>query len=134
VLEKFIHLDENKKTALTRMGKGEITFLLQLSGGDKRMAKRILEEIKNEIPRTISKLRQVQEEKKYDMLDSVYHDMLSTFAPMGNETAIMLKLEQLRNGQQFISNKEFHEISIDELVREVKTFDNMIENTIETIG
>ncbi len=133
VLEKFIHLDEGKKTAMARVAERNITFLLQLAGGDKRMAKKILTEIKNEIPETISKLRQVQAEKKYSMLDGIYHYMLSTFAPIGNDTALMLKLEQLRNSKQNADNGEIQDKSIEELVKEVAAFEKLVNNAIETI-
>jgi signal transduction histidine kinase/DNA-binding NarL/FixJ family response regulator len=133
VLEKFIHLDEDKKAATVRVAEKNIAFLLQLAGGDKRMAKKILTEIKNEIPGTITKLRQAQAEKKYKMLDSIYHYMLSTFAPMGNNTAVMLKLEQLRSSKQNTDNGEMQDKTIDELVKEVAAFGKLVENAIETI-
>jgi signal transduction histidine kinase/DNA-binding NarL/FixJ family response regulator len=133
VLEKFIHLDEGKKTTMAGVAKRNISFLLQLSGGDKSMAKKILTEIKNEIPGTISKLRLVQAEKKYPMLESIYHYMLSTFAPIGNDTAVMLKLEQLRNSKQNVDNGEIQDKVIDELINEVTAFDKLVENAIETI-
>ena len=133
VLEKFIHLDEGKKIAMARVAEKNIAFLLQLAGGDKRMAKKILTEIKNEIPRTINKLRQAQAEKKYSMLEGIYHYMLSTFAPLGNDTAVMLKLEQLRNSKQNTDNGGIQDKTIDELVKEVAAFDKLVENAIETI-
>ena len=133
VLEKFIHLDEDKKTAMAGIVEKDIAFLLQLAGGDKGMAKRILTEIKNEIPKTITKLRQAQAEKKYNMLDGIYHYMLSTFAPLGNDTAVMLKLEQLRNSKENTDNREIQDKVIDELVNEVGAFDKLVENAIENM-
>jgi CheY-like chemotaxis protein len=72
-------------------------FLLLLAGGDKNIVRRILEEIKQEIPHAIARLETVRNNKDVTELNNICHHMISTFAPMGNETTVMKKIQQLRN-------------------------------------
>ncbi len=97
VLEKFLQPGKatEKKSGISP--EEADNFLLLLAGGDKNIVRRILEEIKQEIPHTVAKLEQVQSTKNFAELNSICHHMISTFSPMGNETAIMKNIQQLRN-------------------------------------
>lgn len=64
----------------------EDSYLLQLAGGDEKIAKRIVEEIQNEIPETRRKIEALITSKNFEKLSDVTHHMISTFSPLGDNT------------------------------------------------
>ena len=85
---------------------GEIhtnAFLLQLAGGDEKMAEIILTQVKEEIPGEIEKLKKIIEEENISALPAVCHYLISSISPLGNNSRAMQKIIGL---QKMISDKE----------------------------
>lgn len=64
-------------------------FLLKLAGGDEQMAAIILNQVKQEIPGEIAKLKKIISENKIDDLPAVCHYLLSSISPLGNDSDAM---------------------------------------------
>lgn len=67
-------------------------FLLQLAGGDEKMAELILEQVKHEIPVEIAKLKKIISEKNIEALPAVFHYLISSISPLGNDSTAMKKI------------------------------------------
>lgn len=72
-------------------------FLLQLAGGDKLLARLILDEIRNEIPGVISKLHEIKNNGDKESLGKLCHHLISTFAPLGSDTKIMKMIKTINS-------------------------------------
>jgi signal transduction histidine kinase/DNA-binding response OmpR family regulator len=95
VLKKYLGEKENQ-AAVAIGNKDHINFILQLSGGDAAIAQRILKQIQNEIPVTSVKLSGMCEKENYSTLKPLLHHMVSTFSPLGNDTAIIRGIEKAK--------------------------------------
>ena len=79
------------------------SFLLQLAGGDQQMADIILNQVKQELPVEIEKLKKIISEKDIKALPAVCHYLISSISPLGNTSHAMQKIAAL---QKMISDKE----------------------------
>lgn len=104
-------------------------FLLQLAGGDEKMAKMILSQVKKEIPGDIEKLKKIIKEENISALPAVCHYLISSISPLGNNSSAMQKLIGL---QKKISDKESDKEIIKStagLIDELeKTYKNLKQN------
>jgi len=103
-------------------------FLLQLAGGDKIIAQSILQEIKTEIPKTIQRLSNISKSKDFSQLRSICHHMVSTFSPMGNETIVMRKINQI--GEIDISSHNNKVMFVEELLKDLQLFETELDEKI----
>ena len=134
ILEKYLQPGKEVASVTVASGLHPDNFLLQLAGGDKNIARRILEEIKNEVPKAITNLTAIKINKDFSELNRVCHHMVSTFAPMGNETTIMKKIHQLRNAEYDDKNSSNNSLLIDRLVQELEGLVQELNHKIEGMG
>ena len=97
-------------------------FLLQLAGGDEKMAEIILNQVKKEIPGEIEKLKKIVEEENISALPAVCHYLISSISPLGNHSNAMQKITAL---QKKISDKEDER----EIIKSTAGLINELENT-----
>ncbi|MBL7702546.1 MAG: response regulator [Ferruginibacter sp.] len=71
-------------------------YLLQLAGGDEQIASVILNQIKDELPAEINKLKKVISEKNTGALPAVCHHLISSISPLGNNSSAMQKITALQ--------------------------------------
>ena len=131
LLEKYLRRGKEKKSAVVVSATAGDEFLLQLAGGDKNIARRILEQIKEEIPDTIAKLEAIKINNDFNELDKICHYMISTFSPMGNETIIMEKIHQLQNERHQANNNV---VLITGLVHKLRELAQELNHKIESMG
>jgi signal transduction histidine kinase/CheY-like chemotaxis protein len=98
-LTVFIKPDENK---INNNG-----FLLELAGGDDKMADIILNQVKQEIPGEIEKLKSIISEKKIEALPAVCHYLISSISPLGNDNNAMRQIKVL---QKLVSDNETEQV------------------------
>ena len=79
------------------------SFLLQLAGGDEKMAGIILGQVKQELPVEIEKLKKIISEKNMEALPATCHYLMSSISPLGNNSSAMQKITAL---QKNILNQE----------------------------
>jgi len=80
-------------------------FLMQLTDGDRNMTAKILQMVRNEIPGAVLRLQNAVHKKDTKALNTACHYMISTFSPLGNDTSIMRKLQELKNVQHNSSDE-----------------------------
>jgi signal transduction histidine kinase/CheY-like chemotaxis protein len=105
-------------------------FLLELAGGDKDIAKKVLQEIINEIPNAIKKLRNAKENKDANGLSGTLHHLVSTFSPLGADTPVMKKIQYLRGIHDIGDNKKDFS-AIDDLIKEIDELNSTLTTTME---
>lgn len=132
MLQEFLNTKRQKLANDLSYQKLQQEFLLQLAGGDKAMARIILQEIKKEIPEVRKRLEQFKGNKNLKELRNTCHHMVSTFAPMGNETEVMIKIRQLNNASS--QDKDKNVVSVNELLMELNKLETEIQSSINTIG
>ncbi len=71
-------------------------FLLQLAGGDEQMAEIILNQVKQEIPFEIEKLKKIISEKNIILLPAFCHHLISSLSPLGKDSVAMRKITDLQ--------------------------------------
>ncbi len=132
VLEKYLQAKRNghEKQEIASSDDGN-NFLLELAGGDKTIAARILQEIKQEIPLAISRLKALKQENKKTEISSACHYLMSTFFPLGNESAVVKKLKQLKNAQEGMEGFDSNILLIDKLVEEIDGINAKLEKMID---
>ncbi len=101
-------------------------FLLQLAGGDEKMAEIILNQVKKEIPGEIEKLKKIIEEENISALPAVCHYLISSISPLGNNSRAMQKIIGL---QKMISEKENER----EIINSTAGLIDELENTYNNI-
>ena len=101
-------------------------FLLQLAGGDEQMAAIILQQVKQEIPVEITKLKKIISEKNVAALPAACHYLISSISPLGNNSKAMQMVIAL---QKKISNKETENI----IFKSTATLINELENTFNNL-
>ena len=106
-------------------------FLLELAGGDSSIAKLILKQIKTEIPHTIKKLKQFKSSNYIAELKSICHHMVSTFSPMGSETPVMKKIQQLQHAEVYEGRYRDEVGELEKLLHKLET---SIDQSIESIN
>lgn len=134
VLELFLKSERTETVINGTAEKIQGDFLLQLSGGDRNMARRILEEIRDEIPNTTRQLTNLKGKPDLNELNIICHHMISTFAPIGNETPVMKKIQQLRNAEYNQENRVKNVILIEALVLELAGLDKQLKSSIERMS
>jgi signal transduction histidine kinase/DNA-binding response OmpR family regulator len=130
VLDNFLQPKRNQPVKERTANKLQEDFLLQLAGGDKNMARIILQEIRDEIPHAAKKLKILRASNDINELNTICHHMVSTFAPMGNETQVMKKIQQLRNAE----NKTPNIMLIDGLVHELDNLEKELQQSIDGVN
>ena len=133
VLEKFLVAGKATEKIIAVPQITGDSFLLGLAGGDRNIARRILEEIKQEIPAAAKKLEEVKKNKEFTELNSICHHMVSTFAPMGNETKVIKKIQQLRNVAQDEETGNNNIMLIDGLLLELNLLEKELAGKIESM-
>jgi len=98
---KFIDLSEKSGEINTN------TFLLKLAGGDEQMAVLILNQVKQEIPVEIEKLKKVLVEKNIQTLPAFCHHLISSISPLGSQSTVMKQIETV---QKMVSNQETEKV------------------------
>jgi signal transduction histidine kinase/FixJ family two-component response regulator len=83
-------------------------FLLNLAGGDKKMAILILNEVKQQLPGEINKLQQVISTGDTGDLPTICHHLLSTISPLGDNTDTVNKIASIQ--QALLENKETEKV------------------------
>lgn len=91
-------------------------YLLQLSGGDEKMAAVILNQVKQEIPDEIEKLNKVIGEKSVNLIPAYCHHLISSISPLGNDSVAMKIIQDL----QKINAVDTDETVIIEKAKELK--------------
>jgi signal transduction histidine kinase/CheY-like chemotaxis protein len=97
-------------------------FLLQLAGGDEKMAAIILNQVKKELPGEIKKLKKIIGEKNMEALPAACHYLISSISPLGNNSSAMQKITAL---QKNISDKEDEK----EIIKSTAVLITELENT-----
>lgn len=104
-------------------------YLLKLAGGDAVFAKKILVEIKKQIPAVINQLQEMKAKGNSEGVKALCHNLVSTFSPLGTDTPVMRKIKQI--------NDEYpkNEVAVitdfsSQLIDEVGNFENRIEQLI----
>jgi signal transduction histidine kinase/CheY-like chemotaxis protein len=105
-------------------------FLLELAGGDKDIAKKVLQEIINEIPNAVKKLRIAKENKDANGLNSTLHHLVSTFSPLGTDIPVMKKIQELRTHQDLGDNKKDIS-SVNDLIKEIDELNSTLTTTMK---
>ncbi len=108
ILSAFLNETGTFKRKACSKDSFEDSYLLQLAGGDEKIAKRIVEEIQNEIPETRRKIEALITSKNFEKLSDVTHHMISTFSPLGDNTDIMNKITEIRKAR--LEKAEFQKI------------------------
>lgn len=98
-------------------------FLLQLAGGDEQMAEIILNQVKQEIPGEISKLKKIVGEKNVAGLSAVCHHLISSISPLGNDSSVMKRIAAI---QKAIAAKEAEP----EILKNTGSLIDELENTL----
>lgn len=132
ILEVYLKHKQTEVKAMSALIRNN-DFLLQLAGGDRSMTVRILEEIKQEIPNTVLKLKKLKEHKDNSGLSAICHHMVSTFSPLGDDTSIMKQLQQLKNIKQHIYYED-KSLLIDKLIKELTGLENELKEPAEGNG
>ena len=91
-------------------------FLLQLAGGDERMADAILNVVRNEIPAEIIRLDSIIKERNLAALSKACHHLISSISPLGNDSKTLRKIDEIQKAQSDKHNPE----SIFSLAEELK--------------
>lgn len=101
------------------------SFLLQLAGGDEKMAGIILGQVKHELPVEIEKLKKIISEKNMEALPAACHYLMSSISPLGNKSNAMQKIITLQ--KNILDEKDEKEIikNTMELITELEnTYNN----------
>jgi CheY-like chemotaxis protein len=93
LLKKYLGI---KKANLSANTNEQVDFILDLSGGDKGMATRILSQVREEVPSVIEKLTSLQNTNDADAIKRMLHSMVSTFSPLGGNSTIMQVITDCR--------------------------------------
>ncbi len=131
VLERFLKTDKTTEQEPAPLPERENNFLLSLSGGDRSIAFKIMKEIYREIPHAVSWLSAVRGEKDFKEVSTICHHMFSTFAPIGNEIAVMKKIKQLNSMIHIEDNRNTSIKLIDSLVQELHILEQELKVKIE---
>lgn len=104
-------------------------YLLKLAGGDIAFAKKILTEIKKQIPEVIMQLKEMKEKGNGQGVKALCHNLVSTFSPLGTDTPVMKKIRQIndeypKNGVAIITDLG------NQLIDEVGNFESRIEQLL----
>jgi signal transduction histidine kinase/CheY-like chemotaxis protein len=100
-------------------------FLLQLAGGDEQMAETILQQVKQQIPEEIIKLKKIITEKNVAALPSACHHLISSISPLGNNSKAIKKIGTL---QKMIPANEMETIILNTAGELVKELENICNN------
>jgi signal transduction histidine kinase/DNA-binding NarL/FixJ family response regulator len=90
ILQTYLKLPAD----IAEQGKKEIfqNFLMNISGGDRKMADIILTEVKKQLPEEIQKLDEIISQKNIENLSVICHHLISTISPLGNDTVPLNKI------------------------------------------
>jgi response regulator RpfG family c-di-GMP phosphodiesterase len=103
-------------------------FLLNIAGGDKKMAMLILDEVINQLPGEIKELQKIIDQKNVSDLSVVCHHLVSTISPLGNDTEPIKKVEAV---ELAIAGHKDPTVLLD-LVRQLKVSLEKLYDTIKT--
>jgi signal transduction histidine kinase/DNA-binding response OmpR family regulator len=97
LLEQLLkkYLGSNLKTTI-KPNTEQIDFILDLSGGDKGMAIRILSQVKEEISPVKNNLLQLMNTQDVKGIKALLHSMVSSFSPLGVNSNIMKVIADCR--------------------------------------
>ena len=98
-------------------------FLLQLAGGDEQMAEIILNQVKQEIPGEVARLKKIVAAKNVSDLPAVCHHLISSISPLGNNSSVMKRIAAI---QKAIAAKETEP----EILKNTKALIEDLENTL----
>jgi signal transduction histidine kinase/CheY-like chemotaxis protein len=99
------------------------TFLLELAGGDERMADMILNQVKQEIPAAIGQLKNIINEKNTAALPAACHHLISSISPLGNQNNAMKKITAL---QKMVSGSEAENEILKSTTGLIEALENLI--------
>jgi signal transduction histidine kinase/response regulator of citrate/malate metabolism len=90
---------ENKQHSqnASETANSQFDYLLQLTGGDKLLANKIIKEIKDQVPDIIAQFRLMQQTTDFSAISSLCHYMISTFSPLGPDSGIMQAIKKLQH-------------------------------------
>lgn len=134
LLKNFLQSNVRKEINSGKGKNGQENFLLQLAGGDHGIAQKILLEIKKEIPIVLEKIKVFQQKNSSRGLDGVLHSMVSTFSPLGNETPVMIKINQLREQLEDDDGEGDQIQQLQDLHHELLVMDKSITGTIQSFS
>lgn len=101
-------------------------FLLQLAGGDEQMAAIILNQVKQEIPVEITKLKKIISHKNIVALPAACHYLISSISPLGNNSNAMKMVTSLQ--KMILDNEKETEI-----LKSTAALINELENTFNNL-
>ncbi|MEI9943547.1 MAG: ATP-binding protein [Chitinophagaceae bacterium] len=130
--EYLVVKSEGKKIHST-IESGQVDFLLELTGGDKTMAKKIVENIITEIPGAIKKLQASKQKNGRAELKSTLHYLVSTFSPLGAGSSVMQKIQYMRENQKTAADDN-SSLLVDELIEEIGSLEEKLHATATTIN
>lgn len=104
-------------------------FLLNLSGGDKKFAYAILEQIRKELPYIYTALAEIEAKNDYPKLKSLCHKLISTFSPLGVNTPVMRVVTQINNSYPKNEDLEITKV-VSWLLEELGKFEILVEQMI----
>jgi signal transduction histidine kinase/CheY-like chemotaxis protein len=104
------------------------SFLLNIAGGDRKMAMLIMNEVINQLPDEIKALQKIIDQKNITNLSVLCHHLVSTISPLGNDTESIKKIEIVQLA--ITENKEA--AAILELVNELKMLLDKLNNALNT--
>jgi signal transduction histidine kinase/CheY-like chemotaxis protein len=113
-------------SAMQKNEMGTNPFLLQLAGGDEQMAAVILNQVKQEIPVEIVKLKKIISEKNVAALPALCHHLISSISPLGNNSNAMQKITAL---QKNMLDKETES----EILKNTEMLIGELENTYNNL-
>lgn len=129
LLSAYLKLSEVNAVMDTKSHNKQEIFLLGLSGGDESIAKKIIKEILSEIPVSRKKIEMMLEKKEFSALGATCHFMISTFAPLGDDTDIMRKINAVRTGKTNSADNHTIENNLQELLLEINTVESELKQS-----
>lgn len=103
--------------------KSSAAHLLELTGGDKVLAGKIVQEIKSQVPGLLQQLRVMKQTNDFSGFGSLCHFMVSTFSPLGPDTEIMKSIREAKNAFQNGTRDSDHIALINKILTQVERAD-----------
>lgn len=127
ILLKYLNKDMAESVQTTGNEVNRHEFLLTLAGGDKKMAVRILNEVRQQLPDEINKLQEFVNSGNTENLPGICHHLISTVSPLGDNTEALKKITAIQ--QALLENKGTEKIIhlAEELIKDLYSFLNTIQ-------
>lgn len=130
LLEKYCHQGKDHTAQRSRNKNASADFLLGLAGGDRELARTIATQIKGEVAPAIKRLKEVKHSGTGTDVANTVHYLLSTFAPLGNETRITAYIKAL---SEETVNKDIATDYIDKLIIELDELESGIDQILSVL-